>query len=55
MPVQVLEESFIKIKVLFEGFSRMYVNSIRRAVLSVVPIMAIDDVVILENTSSFLR
>jgi DNA-directed RNA polymerase subunit D len=53
MPVQVLEESFIKIKVLFEGFSRMYVNSIRRAVLSVVPIIAIDDVVILENTSSF--
>jgi len=53
MPVQVLEESFSRIKVLFEGFSRMYVNSIRRAAISLVPVMAIDDVVILENTSSF--
>ncbi|MGD0329408.1 MAG: DNA-directed RNA polymerase subunit D [Nitrososphaeria archaeon] len=53
MPVQVLEESFDRIKVLFDGFSRMHVNSIRRAAMSLVPVMAIDDVVILENTSSF--
>jgi len=53
MLVQVLEESSSRIKVLFEDFSRMYVNSVRRAAMSLVPVMAIDDVVILENTSSF--
>ncbi|MEM3403894.1 MAG: DNA-directed RNA polymerase subunit D [Nitrososphaeria archaeon] len=53
MPVQVLEESYEKVTVVFEGFPRVYVNSIRRASMSLVPVMAIDDVVILENTSSF--
>lgn len=53
MPVQVLEESYDKITAVFEGFPRVYVNSIRRAAMSLVPVMAIDDVVILENTSSF--
>lgn len=53
MQVQVLEESYERIKVLFEGYPRIYVNAIRRAALSLVPTMAIDDVVILENSSSF--
>ncbi|MEM0010309.1 MAG: DNA-directed RNA polymerase subunit D [Candidatus Bathyarchaeia archaeon] len=53
MQVKVLEESYDKIKVLFEGYPRIYVNSVRRAALSLVPTMAIDDVVILENSSSF--
>jgi DNA-directed RNA polymerase subunit D len=53
MPVQVLEESSDRIKVLFDGFPRVYVNALRRAAISLVHVMAIDDVVILENTSSF--
>ncbi|MEM2154740.1 MAG: DNA-directed RNA polymerase subunit D [Nitrososphaeria archaeon] len=53
MQVKVLEESYDKIRVLFEGYPRIYVNSVRRAALSLVPTMAIDDVVILENSSSF--
>ncbi len=53
MPVQVLEESSDRIKVLFDDFPRVYVNALRRAALSLVHVMAIDDVVILENTSSF--
>ncbi len=53
MSVRILDESYDRIRVLFEGYPRVYVNSIRRAAVSLVPSMAIDDVVILENTSSF--
>ncbi|MEM3652853.1 MAG: hypothetical protein QXL21_06985, partial [Nitrososphaerales archaeon] len=51
MEVNVLEADNSKVKVLLSGVDRVYANAVRRFALSEVPVMAIDDVVILENTS----
>lgn len=48
-PIDVGEE---RIRVVVEGIDRSYANAIRRFALSEVPVMAIDDVVIIENTSA---
>ena len=40
-----------KVKVLVKGLDRNYANAIRRFAISEVPVMAIDEVVIIENTS----
>lgn len=46
-----LEADNSKVRVLISGVDRVYANAVRRLALSEVPVMAIDDVVILENTS----
>ncbi len=51
MKIEVLEKSDERIKVHLGGVSRAYANAIRRIALSEVPCMAVDDVVILENSS----
>ena len=48
---QVSEKSDEKIVVLFRGVPRQYVNALRRLAISEIPTLAIDDVVILENSS----
>jgi len=53
MSIEILEESDERIRVLFEGYSREYLNAVRRHALEEVPVMAIDEVVILENTSPY--
>jgi len=47
----VLEESDEKVAIQLEGVDRSYANAIRRFCISEVPAMAIDDIVILENSS----
>jgi DNA-directed RNA polymerase subunit D len=49
--VKVLEESDEKVSLQIEGIDRSYANAIRRFCISEVPAMAIDDIVILENSS----
>jgi len=49
--VKVLEESDEKVAIQLEGIDRSYANAIRRFCISEVPAMAIDDIVILENSS----
>lgn len=49
--IQVLEQDETKIKVIIKGIHRSYVNAIRRFAISEVPTMAIDEVVIIENSS----
>ncbi len=49
--MEVLEKSEERVKVHLKGVSRAYANAIRRIVLSEVPCMAIDEIVILENSS----
>jgi DNA-directed RNA polymerase subunit D len=49
--VKVLEESDEKVSLQLEGIDRSYANAIRRFCISEVPAMAIDDIVILENSS----
>jgi DNA-directed RNA polymerase subunit D len=51
MEVQILEEDELRIKALLRGVHRSYANAIRRFAIAEVPTMAIDDVVIIENTS----
>ena len=51
MEINVLEADNSKVRVLLNGVDRVYANAVRRFALSEVPVMAIDDVVILENTS----
>ncbi|MDG6952655.1 MAG: DNA-directed RNA polymerase subunit D [Nitrososphaerota archaeon] len=49
--VKALEDSGSTVSVQLEGVDRSYANAIRRFCISEVPSMAIDDVVILENSS----
>jgi DNA-directed RNA polymerase subunit D len=49
--IEVVEKSDERIVVKFNNIPRQYVNSLRRLAISEVPTLAIDDVVILENSS----
>jgi len=49
--IEILEQTERVLKVHLQGVSRSYANAIRRFALSEVPSMAIDDVVVLENSS----
>jgi DNA-directed RNA polymerase subunit D len=49
--VEVVEKSNERIVVRFNNVPRQYVNSLRRLAISEVPTLAVDDVVILENSS----
>jgi len=49
--VKVLEETGNTLALQLDGIDRSYANAVRRFCISEVPSMAIDDVVILENTS----
>jgi DNA-directed RNA polymerase subunit D len=49
--VEVVEKSNERIVVRFSNIPRQYVNSLRRLAISEVPTLAIDDVVVLENSS----
>jgi DNA-directed RNA polymerase subunit D len=49
--IEVIESSDESVKVRLKGIDRTYANAIRRFAISEVPSMAIDEVVILENSS----
>lgn len=49
--IDVIEKSDQRIVVRFNNIPRQYINSLRRLAISEVPTLAIDDVVILENSS----
>ncbi|HJS83450.1 MAG TPA: DNA-directed RNA polymerase subunit D [Nitrososphaera sp.] len=49
--VDIIEKSPDRIVVMFNNVPRQYVNSLRRLAISEVPTLAIDDVVMLENSS----
>ncbi|MGD1835789.1 MAG: DNA-directed RNA polymerase subunit D [Nitrososphaeraceae archaeon] len=51
LSIDVLEKTDQKIIIQFTDIPRQYVNAIRRIAISEVPTLAIDDVVILENSS----
>jgi DNA-directed RNA polymerase subunit D len=49
--MDILEKSDTRISIKFTGVDRQYINALRRICISEVPTLAIDDVVILENSS----
>ncbi len=49
--IEVIESSDARIRVRLKNIDRAYANALRRVAISQVPVMAIDDVVILENSS----
>jgi DNA-directed RNA polymerase subunit D len=49
--VNVLERTDERVVIKFNNISRQYINAIRRIAISEVPTLAVDDVVILENSS----
>ena len=51
LKVKVVEESVNSVTLQLEGIDRSYANAVRRFCIAEVPAMAIDDVVILENSS----
>src|SRR6266480_3171587 len=51
LSIDVLEKTHDRIKIKFTDVPRPYVNALRRISISEVPTLAIDDVVILENSS----
>ncbi len=50
--IEILEKSDIRIRLLIEGTDAAFMNTVRRIVTSEVPSMAVDDVVIIENSSA---
>lgn len=51
LSVEIIEKSDEKITVSFKDIPRQYINALRRIAISEVPTLAIDDVVIFENSS----
>lgn len=51
MDIKILEEKENTLRFLLNGTSHAYANGLRRAMMAEVPAMAIEDVIILENTS----
>ncbi len=51
MDVKILEEKDNTLRFLLKGVSHAYANALRRAMMAEVPAMAIEDVIIVENTS----
>ena len=49
--IDIIEQTDNKITIRLKGIPRHYANALRRIALSEVPTMAIDDVVILDNSS----
>ncbi|MEM3061363.1 MAG: DNA-directed RNA polymerase subunit D [Candidatus Bathyarchaeia archaeon] len=52
MKIKILEKSNESIRFLLSGVSPAFANALRRIIISEIPTMAIDDVVIIENTST---
>ncbi|MFQ6068566.1 MAG: DNA-directed RNA polymerase subunit D [Candidatus Bathyarchaeia archaeon] len=52
MKIQILEKSEAFLRLLIKGTNAAFMNTLRRIIISEVPTMAIDDVVIIENSST---
>ncbi len=52
MNIKVLDKNEVSLRLLIEGTNTAFMNTLRRTVISEVPSMAIDDVVIIENSSA---
>lgn len=52
MKIQVLEKDDVLLRLLIEESSTAYMNTLRRIITSEVPAMAVDDVVVIENSST---
>jgi DNA-directed RNA polymerase subunit D len=50
--IKLIEKDPKHVRLLFEGYDRSFVNAVRRLALCEVPVLAIDDVIILDNTSA---
>jgi len=51
MEIQILKKDDVNLRMLIKGVNVAFMNSLRRIILAEVPSMAIDDVVIIENSS----
>jgi DNA-directed RNA polymerase subunit D len=51
LEIKILEEKDNSLRFLLKGVNHSYANALRRAMMAEVPAMAIDDVIIIENTS----
>ena len=51
MEIEVLERDDMNVRLLIQGANVPFMNALRRTILAEVPCMAIDDVVIIENSS----
>lgn len=51
MDVRILEEKDNTLRFLLKGTGHAYANALRRAMMAEVPVMAIEDVIVIENTS----
>jgi DNA-directed RNA polymerase subunit D len=51
MPIKVIEEEKGHINLLIHGYPLEFVNSVRRACMLFVPVMAVDEVYVIENNS----
>ena len=54
LKLEIIEKSEHKLVLMIEGISIEMVNALRRIILTEVPVMAIDEVIILKNDSHFM-
>lgn len=52
MKIEILEKDDVSLRLRIEGTNAAFMNTLRRIILSEVPSMAVDDVVIIENSST---
>jgi DNA-directed RNA polymerase subunit D len=52
MEVKIAEKNELSARLIIDGVDTAFINSLRRIMLAEVPFMAIDDVVVIENTST---
>ena len=51
MEIELLERDKVNMRLLIQGVDVPFVNSLRRTIIAEVPCMAIDEVVVIENSS----
>lgn len=52
MKIKILEKNDVSLRLLIEGTNAAFMNTLRRIITSEIPTMAVDDVVIIENSST---
>lgn len=54
MEIEVIEKAENQLRFVIRGSNDTYINALRRTIISEVPILAIEDIILVENSSPFL-
>ncbi|MBD3189346.1 MAG: DNA-directed RNA polymerase subunit D [Candidatus Heimdallarchaeota archaeon] len=54
MEIEVIEKAENRLRFIIRGSNDTYINALRRTIISEVPVLAIEDIILVENSSPFL-